>query len=81
MTKFGHLESYMIRNKVLEWQSPGEREKKEKKNWEEKRLFFEPKTTQRFFTSEDLKGLEANRWRFFFMEGELAEVDMQNMSL
>lgn len=45
-----------------------------------KTFFFEPKTTQRFFTSEDLKGLEANRWSFFFMEEELAEVDMQNMS-
>lgn len=69
MTKLGHLESYMIRNNVLEWQSPGEREEKEKKKIEKKKDFFlEPKTTQRFFTSEDLKGLEANRWSFFFMD-------------
>lgn len=50
---------------------------KEKKDFS----FCEPNTTQRIFTSEDSKGLEANRWSFLFIEKELAEVDKQYMSL
>lgn len=59
----------MIRNKLWECQSPGEtnfknnflkRTRKRKKK-EEKRLFCEPKTTQRIFKSEDSKGLEESK--------------------
>lgn len=77
MTKFGHLESYMLRNKLLEMSISREKKEKEKERENKKEYISVNQGLHRdIFKSEDIKGSEAKRWSFFSVEEVLAEADM-----